>query len=359
MTNARVTLRQLAFLLLAAGALSCRGSSRYPKVDAHTHIAPEAVQRAIELMDRYGISAAVNLAGGVPGRGLEEQLKAAARFPGRIVVFAGLDWFEPSRGKGYGERMAAMVAKAHQLGAKGLEIPPGLGIGFRDFRGQLIAIDEAELDPVFEKAAELQMPVAIHTGAPVAFWLPPIAKNERYQELTVHPELSLYGQAPPWETLFLGLERRIARHPKCIFVSVHFGNAAEYPDRVAALLDKYRNLYIDTAGRIPELGRHSREEMRKIFGDHADRILFGSDLSIGSSSKDLALSSRGAAPPTQKDIDHFFAATWRYFETADEGFEHPTPIQGNWKISGLDLSSRLLTKIYATNLERLLKIQLP
>jgi hypothetical protein len=203
------------------------------------------------------------------------------------------------------------------------------------------------------------MPVAIQTGAPVAFWLPPIAKNERYQELTAHPELSLYGQAPPWETLFLGLERRIAKHPKCTFISVHFGNAAEYPDRVAALLDKYQNLYIDTAGRLPELGRHSRADMRKLFGDHADRILFGSDLSIGSSPKDMVLSSRGTRPPTQAEIDQFFAATWRYFETADEEFEHPTPIQGNWKISGLDLSSRLLRKIYANNLERLLKIQLP
>jgi hypothetical protein len=73
----------------------------------------------------------------------------------------------------------------------------------------------------------------------------------------------------------------------------------------------------------------------------------------------MVLSSRGTRPPTQAEIDQFFAATWRYFETADEEFEHPTPIQGNWKISGLDLSSRLLRKIYANNLERLLKIQLP
>jgi predicted TIM-barrel fold metal-dependent hydrolase len=359
MANARVALRQFALLLLVTGAWSCRCSSRHPKIDAHCHLAPEAVPRAIELMDRYGISAAVNLAGGLPGRGLEEQLNAAARFPGRIVVFAGLDWYEPTRGPGYGARMAATVTKAHQLGAKGLEIPRGLGIGIRDSKGELIAIDSPELDPIFERAAELGMPVAIQTGAPVAFWLPPIAKNERYQELTAHPELSLYGQAPPWETLFLGLERRIAKHPKCTFISVHFGNAAEYPDRVAALLDKYQNLYIDTAGRLPELGRHSRADMRKLFGDHADRILFGSDLSIGSSPKDMVLSSRGTRPPTQAEIDQFFAATWRYFETADEEFEHPTPIQGNWKISGLDLSSRLLRKIYANNLERLLKIQLP
>src|SRR5215471_4533873 len=155
MTNARLALRRFALLLLVTGACSCRCSSRYQKVDAHCHLAPEAVPRAIELMDRYEISAAVNLSGGLPGRGLEEQLKAAAQFPGRIVVFAGLDWYEPTRGPGYGARMAATLAKAHQLGARGLEIPRGLGIGFRDFKSELISIDAPELDPVFEKAAEL------------------------------------------------------------------------------------------------------------------------------------------------------------------------------------------------------------
>jgi predicted TIM-barrel fold metal-dependent hydrolase len=357
--DAAVGLGRLGLLFLAVGALSCSCSGRYSKIDAHCHLAPEAVPRAIELMDRYGISVAVNLSGGSPGRGLEEQLKAAARFPGRIVVFAGLDWYEPTRGPGYGTRMAASVARAHQLGARGLEIPRGLGIGFLDSKGARIRIDEPELDPVFEKAAELGMPVAIHAGAPVAYWLPAVAKNERYEELKAHPELSLNREAPPWETLFLGLERRIAKHPQCTFISVHFGNAAEYPTRVAALLDRYRNLYIDTAGRIPELGRHSSGEMKKLIADHADRILFGSDLSIGPSANDVVLSSQGVAPPTRAEVDRFFAATWRYFETTDQAFDHPTPIQGNWKISGVGLSSRPLRKIYANNAERLLNIQLP
>src|SRR5260370_15284688 len=161
MANARVGLRQFALLVLVPWAGSCRCSSRYPKVDAHCHLAPEAVPRAIELMDRYGISAAVNLAGGLPGRGLEEQLNAAARFPGRIVVFAGLDWYEPTRGAGYGARMAATVTKAHQLGAKGLEIPRGLGIGMRESNGDLIAIDSPELHPILDRAPELRTPVSL------------------------------------------------------------------------------------------------------------------------------------------------------------------------------------------------------
>src|SRR6266851_7978508 len=82
MADAAIGLRRLGLLFLAAGALSCSCSGRYAKIDAHCHLAPEAVPRAIELMDRYGISVAVNLSGGLPGRGLEEQLNAASRFPG-------------------------------------------------------------------------------------------------------------------------------------------------------------------------------------------------------------------------------------------------------------------------------------
>src|SRR5215472_4642849 len=291
-------------LVLAISAVSCRCSSSRWKIDAHCHFPPEAAPRMIELMDRYGIATAVNLSGGVAGRGLEEQLKAAARYPGRIVVFAELDWYEPTRGKDYGLRMAASLAKAQQLGARGLSIPNGLGLGFHDYRGERIRVDDRELDPVFERAAELGIPVAIHTAAPIAFFLP-----------------------------------RIARHPKCTFICVHFGNAAEYPMRVGALLDRYPNVYVDTAGRIPELGRHPAGEMKTLFTSHSDRILFGSDLILGRAPTDVALSSRGTAPPKPAEIDQFFAATWRYFETGDKDFAHPTPIQGKWKISGLELSA--------------------
>jgi predicted TIM-barrel fold metal-dependent hydrolase len=313
----------------------------------------------IELMDHYGIAAVVNLAGGVPGRGLEEQLKAAAHYPGRIVVFAELDWYEPTRGKDYGLRMASSLARAQQLGARGLSIPQGLGIGFRDYQGELLRVDEPELNPVFDKAAELGMPVAIQTGGPLAFWLPPIARNERYDELVAHPEFSLFDQAPPRETLLLQLERRIARHPKCTFISVHFGNAAEDPMRVGALLDKYPNLYVDTAGRIPELGRHPAADMKTLFSSHADRILFGTDLALGRGADDLVLSSRGTAPPKQAEIDQFFKASWRYLETTDTDFDHPTPIQGRWKINGIGLPSAALPKIYAENAKAVLKLTLP
>src|SRR5690606_21661253 len=137
-------------------------------------------------------------------------------------------------------------------------------------------VDDPELDVVFETAGELNMPVAIHTGDPLAFWQPVTPDNERYAELTAHPGWALSARsAPSFEQLYAQLERRFARHPHTKFISVHFGNLAEKPDQVAETLRKYPNVYIDTAARIPEMGRHPPEKMRAFFEEFQDRILYG------------------------------------------------------------------------------------
>jgi len=349
-------------LVLALLLVACKTPPAGPpaKIDVHTHFGPTAVDRVVELMDRHGIDVAVNLSGGAPGRGLEQQLAAAARHPGRIAVFCNLDWRKARTGPGYGRRMAEDLVVAKKLGAVGLKIPKGLGLGYLDASGQVIPVDDPELDPVFAAAGELGLPVAIHSADPIAFWKPPTPDNERYAELSVHPEWSFYGQGlPSWEELFTQLERRIARHPKTIFISVHFGNAAELPDRVAALLDKYPNLYVDTAARIPEMGRHDAVEMHALLVRHADRVLFGTDLGVGDEPGELMLGSTGATPPTPDDVERFFSSTWRYFETRDRGFAHPTPIQGSWTIDGVGLPREVLEKIYAGNATRLLGVRVP
>ncbi|MBI3180690.1 MAG: amidohydrolase family protein [Myxococcales bacterium] len=353
-----------ALCLLAVGCSRCAKEPASPprdrphKVDAHTHFPPEATARVIALMDQYGLDAVVNLSGGTPGRGLEAQVAAAERYPGRIFVFANLDWRHTLLGPGYGERMAEDLIRAKAAGAKGLKIPKALGLAIQDAQGALLPVDDPGLDPVFDRAAELSMPVSIHVGDPVAFWLPPTPANERFDELSVHPGWSYFGESvPTWDELLGALERRIARHPKTTFISVHFGNAPEYPERVSELLDRYPNLYVDTAARVPEIGRYPAEKMRALFEKHQDRILFGTDLGVGVEPSQLMLGSTGATPPTRADADHFFRATWRYFETADRAFPHPTPIQGRWTIDGISLPGDVLEKVYGGNAQRLLGLR--
>ncbi len=349
-----------------AGSAPASKPGNRPRIDTHMHIGPSAIERAVALMDRWGIAGAVNLSGmhpGPPHRMLEMQLEAARRSGGRIAVFANVDFVRAVRTRrDYGLALAEQLAEAKRLGALGLKISKGLGLGFpapglQDF----LAIDDPGLDPLFEKAGELGLPVAIHSGDPKAFWRPADPKNERWDELQAHPEWSFHGLSPAdkpwpsWEALYAAFERRVGRHPKTTFRGVHFGNDPEDPDEVARMLDKYPNLYVDTAARVPEIGRHDAAKMRAFFIKYQDRVLFGTDTGVGDSQEEMMYGSTGTAPPTDADERRFFQATTRYFETRDRQFEHPTPIQGRWKIDGVGLPDVVLDKLYFENAARLLK----
>lgn len=327
---------------------------RIPMLDAHVHLSSGGSTRLLALMKKYGFDHAVNLSGGHPMGGLARQIAEAKSTGGRVTVFTGLA-YEQAEAAGYGARMAQILRMGHDMGARGLKITKGLGLGLPGPNGKLVPVDDPELDPVFETAGELGMPIAIHAGDPRAFWQPIDDKNERKDELTAHPGWALYGRkVPSFDEILNQLERRVARHPKTRFISVHFGNCAEDVDRVARMLRQYPNLYIDTAARIPEMGRHPAAKLRAFFEEFQDRILFGSDLGVGPEPEPLFLGSSGANDPTPEEETLFFSATHRFFETGDTHFAHPTPIQGRWTIDGIELPRPILEKVYAKNAMRLL-----
>jgi len=350
-----------------AGAKAAKPTPRshLPRLDVHTHISPEALPRALAVMDQWGIDGMVNLSGGPPGpprNKLEEQLAIARASGGRIAVFANVNWVKAVRTRpDYGVALAEELREAKKLGAIGFKISKGLGLGYPAPDGEhLLAVDDPKLDPLFEEAGKLGMPVSIHTGDPKAFWQPPDEKNERLEELRAHPDWSFFGEpVAPWAELYAQFERRVARHPQTTFIGVHFGNDPEDPDNVGRMLDKYPNLYIDTAARVPEIGRHDATRMRQFFEKYQDRILFGTDLGVGPTQDDMMYGSNGSQAPTLADERRYFEATWRYFETKDKQFESPTPIQGKWKIDGLGLSEAVLRKVYFENAARLLKWKPP
>jgi predicted TIM-barrel fold metal-dependent hydrolase len=339
-----------------SGARARPASARLPMVDTHVHLSPGGSGRLLGLMKRYGFDHIVNLSGGHPLGNLASQIAEARATGGKITVFEGFAYEQPET-PGYGPRMAKILRIGHDMGAKGLKIQKALGLGLPGPDGKILPVDDPELDVVFETAGELDMPIAIHSGDPRAFWLPIEPRNERYAELSAHPGWALYGRKVPSFDQILGqLERRIARHPKTKFISVHFGNCAEDVERVTAMMRRYPNMYIDTAARIPEMGRHPPDKLRAFFTEFQDRILYGSDLGVGPDPEPLFLGSSGPNPPTPDEQELFFSATHRFFETADRGFAHPTPIQGSWTIDGIDLPRPILEKVYSKNAMKLLSI---
>ncbi len=354
--------------LAAVGQQADQWRASHRLIDLHQHInmTPEHVDRAVRIMDAVGVGVAVNLGSGTvtPGPdGAPSAFERAKRLtdqrhPGRIIHYMTLDyrgWDQPD----FADRAARQIDEGHRLGSAGLKEFKRLGLFLRDGQGKLIRIDDPKLDGVWKRCGELGMPVSIHVADPKAFWLPFEPANERWSELKDHRDWWFGDPAkyPAWKDLLEALNRVIARHPKTTFVCVHFGNNAEELDWVDQSLDKYPNMMVDLAARIPEIGRHDPKKVRDLFIKHQNRIFFGTDFMVYNR---LILGSSGnEPPPTDEDARTFYAKHWRWMETLDTNWAHMTPIQGDWTINSIGLPASVARKIYFDNARKLLARSLP
>ncbi|MCC7377204.1 MAG: amidohydrolase family protein [Verrucomicrobiales bacterium] len=336
-------------------------------IDLHQHIdfTPDHLARAVRILDRAGIGVGVNLSGGTVtqtnGAPSEfEQNKAISDrlAPGRFVLYFNLDysgWDQPS----WPENAARQVDEARRMGAAGFKQDKRLGLYLRNAAGELLKIDDPKLDPVWRRCGELGLPVSIHVADPRAFWLPFSESNERWKELRDHRPW-WFGDPkvyPPREELLAALDRVISRHPGTTFVCVHFANNAEDIDWVEQALDQHPNMHADLAARVPEIGRHPPEKVRKLFVKHQNRIFFATDFQVYDK---LILGSSGDDErPTDDDAVEFYRKHWRWLESNDRNFPHMTPIQGDWTISAIGLPPDVLRKVYFDNARQLLARDLP
>ena len=319
---------------------------RYPATDAHNHLGElfgggwehRPVQELLDLLDSVGVIRYVDLDGGWGETLLNAHLdhfKQAA--PERFKVFGGVDWSQwNEKGESFPEWAAGRLRSQKERGAEGLKIWKNLGLQVHDPAGKLVDVDDPRLDPIWETAGELGFPIVIHIADPVAFFDPIDETNERWEELSEHPEWAFTSPPfPSFSHIIEGLPRLVARHPRTVFIGAHVGCYAENLAWVGALLDRCPNFHVDISARLGELGRQPYTA-RRFFLQYADRILFGSDM--------------GPDPEGYRII-------YRFLETQDEYFNYnaaPLPMQGRWYVHGLYLPDDVLVKIYSRNAEKLL-----
>jgi len=319
---------------------------RFSAVDAHNHLGPVwgggwADRPLVELlaaMDESGVQAVVDLDGGWGEEILCQHLdhfKAGA--PDRFFHFGGVEWGRwPELGDRFAEWVATRLREQVRRGAQGLKVWKGFGLQVRDHHGHLVAVDDPRLDPLWQTAAELQVPVLIHVADPVAFFDPLDQYNERWEELHAHPDWHFpHPPYPAFQTILEALAMLVLRHPRTTFIGAHVGCYAENLAWVSRLLDQAPNLYVDIAARIGELGRQPYAA-RRFFLQYADRILFGTDMGVDPS---------------------YYRICYRFLETGDEYFNYDVtdiPGQGRWHIYGLYLPADVLEKVYRLNALNLL-----
>lgn len=355
--------RGALFVGLLAGGLLIAGPApsaaagpidRGPVIDVHVHTSPSQYRLLADVLASTGITRFVNLSGGTAGSGLEQALAAAEPYEGRIAVCANVRW------RGYADpdfaaQQVDLLEKAAALGARCLKVPKALGLGVPDPQDEtkLMAVDDPLLDPIWAAAGRLGLPVFIHTGDPKAFFEPLGPENERMDELGVHPEWSFHdARFPRREALLAARDRVVARHRGTTFIGVHFGNNPEDPAYVERILAEHPNLYVDLAARLPEIGRHDPARIRALFERFQDRILFGTDL--GFHRGGIMLGSVGNDRPRLLDVFWYYAVHFRWMEGDDRQMQHPTPIQGRWRIDGIGLSDAVLAKVYRLNALKLI-----
>jgi predicted TIM-barrel fold metal-dependent hydrolase len=307
---------------------------RFPVIDYHNHLDAQDPENVLKIMDACGIEHIVNITMKVGEEAFRVMDRYKAADAARFSTIGWMDW----TGVESTDFVDVSVARLERLvehGAVGFKIWKDLGLSVRDASGELMRVDDERLAPIFEKAAELGVPVMVHIGDPEAFFLPIDANNERYEELAAHPDWGFHGAQFSKHELLEQRDRVFSRHPNTTFVAAHIAENAEDLQRVSSMLDANPNVVVDISARASELGRQPYSA-RKFFLRFADRILFGADL----------------VPEIS-----MYRLYYRFLETADEYFEYPSHAsrQGRWNIYGLHLPDDVLQKVYRENALRLLQ----
>jgi predicted TIM-barrel fold metal-dependent hydrolase len=307
--------------------------AKFPFIDIHSHHwnpTPEHVEDLIKGMDSINLRVLVNLSGGT-GEALRKTVATMkGRYPDRFVVFANMS-YDDLNTPGFGKRVAARLEQDVKNGAQGLKIFKDFGMELKYANGQRVHVDDPEFDAVFEKCADLKIPVLIHIAEPSAFFDPWDYSNERWLELKQFPGRARPPSAyPPFETLMTERNHLFAKHPRTNFIAAHLAFHGNDLARLGKLFDDYPNVNVDIAAVLAELGRQPYSA-HDFLVKYQDRILMGKDI---------------------YDVNEY---KWyfRCLETRDEYFEYYRKRHAFWRIYGFEVPDDVLKKVYYKNALRL------
>lgn len=313
--------------------------SKFPSIDYHGHPqgltgSDEQLNQLADAMDQIGVKVMI-AANNVSGENLKRSVALAnanPRMKDRIRFLTGIDFRDV--GAGWAERAVKQLEADVAAGAVGVgEVGKGFGLNTRRADGTRLPIDDPQLDPVWQAAARLGIPVFIHTADPQEFWQPIDNKNERWLELALFPGRRYSTEtSPSFEQLMTERDNMIKRNPKTTFVIAHMGWHANDLPRLAKMMDEMPNMLTEVGAVLYDIGRQPRAA-HDFFVKYQDRILFGKD----------------SFQPEE------YPYYWRVFETRDDYFDYYRPYHAFWKLYGIDLPDAVLKKVYYQNALRITK----
>ena len=318
--------------------------ARFPVIDMHSHPyarSAEQVDRWVRTMDELGIEKTIVMTG-ASGERFEAYAELFAGHPGRFSLWCGFDYRgfdEP----GYGPAAVAALERCAAAGGAGVGELSDKGRGLRGGRRDAqnpdawgMHVDDPRLDPLFEKCAELGLPVNVHVGEPIWMYQPMDEHNDGLMnafDWRLDDQPGILGHADVVATL----DRALARHPGTTFIACHLANSSYDLSILGKMLDEHPNLYTDIGARYAEFAPIPRHVAR-FFERHQDRLLYGTDMGF------------------ERDM---YLTTFRILETEDEHFYDFERFDYHWPLHGLGLGDEVLRKLYAENARGILARRRP
>ena len=323
--------------------------AKYPIIDAHWHgewaNTPEKLAEMVRVMDSTGVEKVVTfLRTGVPEK-FAEAGKVFARYPGRFDLWCG--WDLAGLGQpGFPASALKSLEECHRLGALGIGEIIDKGRGFGGMRGggrsggqqpgaaatppqprpAGMHIDDARMDPILDKCAQLGMPVNIHVSDPIWSYQPMDKTNDGLMNGYTW-RINLAPSVLGHDELIDGLEAAVKKHRRTIFIASHIANLDYDLTRLGGMFDRNPNLYADLSARFGEIGPIPRFAAQ-FFRKYQDRIVYATDFTYS---------------------ERMLRATFRILESLDEHFYEKELFKYHWPLYGFGLPDAVLKKVYREN----------
>jgi hypothetical protein len=320
------------------------------KVDTHVHLSSSNTSLADLATEDNFLLLTVNVDAGMDLDSQErfalQQIGYAPAKINYLTTFSVANWDSV----GWQDQTINRLQNSFAKGAIGVKIWKNIGMVLKDREGEFVMIDNPKFDSVIEYIISKDKTILGHLGEPKNCWLPvdQMTVNNDRQYFQEHPQyhMFLHPEYPSYEDQINARDRFLEKHPDLRFVGAHLGSLEWDVDELAKRLDRFPNMAVDMAARVPHLQHQSitnREKVRSFLIKYQDRIIYATDGGISEDSDPLG---------AKKYLHDRWVEDWKYFVTE----EKMTVEDVNGEFQALRLPRNVVDKIFYENAVRWFRI---
>ena len=309
--------------------------AKFPIIDMHSHPyakTPQEIATWLKTMDAVGVEKTTILTMAT-GKEFDEINQKYGLYPDRFEPWCGLD-FSTHASPDFPKTALEELQRCHAAGAKGIGEIHDKGQGLRSGKSKAPGLhpDDPRVDAIWQKAADLRMPISLHVADPIWMYQPMDARNDGLMN-AYEWRLDNQPNIVKLPGMIEILERTISRHSNTTFIACHFANLDYDLAHLGEVLDRNPNLYADISARYAETAPIPRFAA-KFYEKYSTRLVYGTDM--------------GFDP-------EMYRVTFRILESQDEHFYETDQFNYHWPLYGLALNDEILSNVYHDTAAKLLR----